>query len=102
MTQPQLQQHLQTQSQSARMACIAAEFMAGLPSPAEDQKQRMQYQVDRLSHHLRDKQQSSPQQQLRQVRESWYACMPMHPDDYDSLQARFDRAIAAAEKVLAH
>ena len=101
MTQPQLQQHLQAQSQSARMACIAAEFMAGLPSPAEDQKQRMQYQVDRLSHHLRDKQQSSPQQQLRQVRESWYACMPMHPDDYDSLQARFDRAIAAAEKVLA-
>jgi len=101
MAQQQLQQHLQAQSQSARMTCIAAEFMAGLPSPSEDQKQRMQYQVDRLSHHLRDKQQSSPQQQLRQVRESWYACMPMHPDDYDSLQARFDRAIAAAEKVLA-
>jgi len=96
----QLQQQLQQHSEAARAACIAAEFMAGLPSPAADQQQRMQYQVDRLSHHLRDKQQSSPAQQLRQVRENWYACMPMHPDDYATMQARFDRAMAAAEKIL--
>lgn len=95
-----LQAHLQQHSQSARAACIAAEFMAGLPSPAQDQQQRMQYQVERLSQHLRDKQQTSPAQQLRQIRQSWYACMPMHPDDYTTLQARFDRAIAAAEKIL--
>jgi len=95
-----LQAQLQQQSESARAVCIAAEFIAGLPSPEQDQQQRMQYQVDRLSQHLRDKQQSSPGQQLRQVRQNWYACMPMHPDDYTTLQARFDRAIAAAEKIL--
>jgi hypothetical protein len=26
--------------------------------------------------------------------------MPMHPDDHTTLQARFDQAIAAAEKIL--
>ena len=33
----------------ARLLCIRLEFVAGLPSPDEEQEQRMQYQVDRLA-----------------------------------------------------
>ncbi len=33
----------------ARALCIRLEFISGLPSPAEDRDQRMQYQVDRLA-----------------------------------------------------
>lgn len=40
------QEQLQTR---ARALCIRLEFIAGLQSPAEDQAQRMQYQVDRLA-----------------------------------------------------
>ncbi len=35
--------------EQARELCIRMEFVAGLPSPNEDQEQRMKYQVDRLA-----------------------------------------------------
>jgi hypothetical protein len=35
--------------EKARLLCIRLEFVAGLPSPEEEQDQRMQYQVDRLA-----------------------------------------------------
>ncbi len=102
MSPAELQTHLQAQSEQARMACIAAEFMAGLPSPAADRQTRMEYQVNRLSQHLRDKEQQSPDQQLRLIRERWYASMPMLPADHVKLKQRFEQAITAAEKLIRH
>lgn len=97
----QLLEQLSNRTDIARELCIAAEFMAGLPSPAEDQEARMHYQVKRLAERMGQQNSADPRSELHTLQTRWYDNLPINPDQFERLQSRFDSSINAAEKIVA-
>ncbi len=91
----------QTPSQhedSLRLLCIRAEILADMKTPEEDQEQRMQYQMGRLSAGLgqdrtsHDKMHAAPDLQLE-----WCASPSISAENYEKLQDRFSKAMNAID-----
>ena len=80
-------------SDALRDACIGLEITAGLESPAEDQRARMAYQVQRLAQGLG--QAGSLQQQISDSVSQWLA---LNADQ--AWQQRYNSALLAAAKQL--
>jgi hypothetical protein len=80
-------------SDALRDACIALEIAAELASPAEDQRARMAYQVQRLAQGLG--QTESLQQQISNSVSQW---LILNADQ--AWQQRYNKALLAAAKLL--
>ena len=78
--------------------CLQLEIAAGIDSPAEFAQARMQFQVSRLAdamHHKLDESRSR-QDQLQDLQLAWYQAGPVPLTSQESLEVRFERAIAAS------
>jgi hypothetical protein len=78
--------------------CLQLEITAGIDSPAEFADARMQLQVSRLAdalHHKLDEPRAR-QDRLRDLQMTWYQTGPVPAEAQDSLEARFQRALAAS------
>lgn len=88
---------LEKHDAKARVLCITAEFLSGLPSPEEDKDARMQYQVSRLAERMSQRdQQQELSAELRELEQRWYANQPLSPAHYKTLNSRFSKALKAA------
>jgi len=77
--------------------CLQVEIAAGIDSPAEFTQARMQFQVSRLADavHHKNEETRSRHDQLRELQMKWYQAGPAPMEAQGSLEARFERAIAA-------
>ncbi|MDX2428603.1 MAG: DUF349 domain-containing protein [Xanthomonadales bacterium] len=84
---------IQTQ---ARALCITLEFLAGLPSPAEDRDQRMKYQVDRLAQSMSG---ATPRQaaneEALEAEKTWLGFYALPEADFGTFGKRIKRALSA-------
>jgi hypothetical protein len=84
--------------ESAQALCIQAEFFSGMESPADCQKQRMAYQVSRLSERMGGGNASSPKAEATELESKWLALGPLPLDKAQELDRRFWAAIEHFEK----
>ncbi|MDT8408794.1 MAG: DUF349 domain-containing protein [Wenzhouxiangellaceae bacterium] len=93
----QLTAEVQALTGDARQVVIEMECLAGVETPEEDRRQRMDYQINRLSHRLAD---GAPRPDLGSERtglqQRWLESLPHQPDQHGKLKKRFE----AAEKIL--
>lgn len=76
----------------ARQVLIEMEFLAGLESPEEDRKARMQYQVERLARRLGERdRQPGLAEELAGLRERWYRSLPLPLERYEAMAKRFEK-----------
>lgn len=75
----------------ARDLLIELEFIAGLETPEEDRARRMNYQLQRLASHMRERSRDSAEKSLANALARWFAQSPQH----ESLETRFLRAARA-------
>jgi exonuclease SbcC len=87
------------EQETARKLCICLEFLAGLPSPAQEKDLRMQYQVDRLSESLSgERKRMSAVDEAKMLEAEWLA-LPWIPDrDYDVFGKRIKKALKTIEQ----
>jgi len=84
---------LQTQ---ARLLCIRLEFVAGLESPQEDRKQRMQYQVDRLAESMSGESARQPaKDEARDSERIWLGMYALPESEFKSFGKRVKLALTA-------
>ncbi len=96
----ELRARLQQHAEQAHQLCITAEFLSGLPSPAEDRAARMQYQVERLAQRMSQRAgQQELSAELRELEREWYANQPLPPEHYLPLNKRFQKALRAAQQL---
>jgi exonuclease SbcC len=78
--------------------CLQMEIAAGIDSPAEFAGARMQFQVSRLADamHHKIEEPRARQDQLRALQKAWYQAGPVPSEAQGSLEARFERAMAAS------
>ena len=81
---------------AARTLLIELEFLSGQETPVEDRQRRMNFQVQRLASHLRDRSSTTPESELARLMRSWFENAPQH----DALEQRFVRATTAAIETL--
>ncbi len=90
------------QLQAARQVAIELEFLAGLETPAADQALRMAYQVQRLASRMTDRQRLPDlANEVEQLQQRWYECLPLPPEQSDGLQARVRQALNILRSLLA-
>lgn len=78
----------------ARLLSIRLEFLAGLESPANEQAQRMQYQVDRLAQSMSgDVTRQSAEEEARELEKSWLAMYLLPEAEFKSFGARIKKAL---------
>ena len=75
-----------------RLLCIRLEILAGLESPKEDEKQRMEYQVNRLTKGIGQTQQDTPTE-ISEIRGLWCGIGATEHSLLPALKARYQRAI---------
>jgi len=79
----------------ARALCITLEFLAGLPSPAEDRDQRMKYQVDRLAQSMSG---ATPRQaaneEALEAEKTWLGFYALPEADFGTFGKRIKRALS--------
>lgn len=77
--------------------CLRMEILAGVDSPPEMARARMEYQVNRLSRAMGhgEPESGDPRAEALDVERSWYLCAPSAPDRAEELEARFHRALEA-------
>ena len=81
------------EAQHARDWLVQLEFLAGRESPAEDRQRRLNFQVGRLSSHLRgERDTAARQRELDELLAAWFALAPQP----DALEQRFEEAATAA------
>jgi hypothetical protein len=79
--------------------CLHMEVAAGIDSPAEFAEARMRLQVSRLAdalHHRRDEDRARGDH-VRNLQVAWYEIGPVPREARGELEARFERALAAAQ-----
>ncbi len=77
-----------------RTLCIRAEILAEQDSPAEDQKRRMEYQMNRLSAGLGQGKGNNKQQESEALKIEWHCSGPANFAAYPALKQRFMTALA--------
>lgn len=96
-----LVQRLNAALEQASQLCLAIEYLAGLDSPADQQQARMAYQVQRLAERMGQASlQPSPQEELEQLEQAWFALQPLAPEQAAAYQQRFRNAWEVAIKTL--
>lgn len=96
-----LVQRLNEALEQASQLCLAIEYLAGLDSPADQQQARMTYQVQRLAERMGQASfQPSPQEELEQLEQAWFALQPLAPEQAAAYQQRFRNAWELAIKTL--
>ena len=92
-----LQAEVAESTARARQVVIEMECLAGLETPAEDKQQRMDYQIQRLSHRLGE---GAPRTDLNTefdaLQKRWIESFPHDPAAHAALKKRFE----AAERIL--
>jgi hypothetical protein len=91
---------LQDAENALRLLCIRLEILAGLPSPIEDQAQRMEFQMSRLQEALTQSQQESHSlaevwEQVFKLQQCWH-CTPFN-QVFESLEQRFQATLITLE-----
>jgi len=80
----------------ARALCIRLEFVAGLQSPAEDQDQRMQYQVDRLAESMSGESSRQPAvDEAYEAEKTWLAMYAIPEAEFELFGKRIKQALTA-------
>ena len=77
--------------EAARELLIRLEFLAAIDSPEEDRSLRMNFQVQRLSSRMRDRAAVSPERELTELLNAWFAQTPQ----VTALEQRFAAAAQA-------
>ncbi len=84
----------------ARQVVVEMEFLAGMDSPPEDQKRRMDYQVKRLASRLGDRsQQPDLATELASLQHRWLTSLPHPPEDHNRLAKRFEKCQNVVRKM---
>ncbi len=79
---------------TARKQCICLEFLAGIPSPDEEQELRMQYQVDRLSESLSGaRKRMSAMDEAKMLESDWLASPFIPEPEYTAFRQRINTAV---------
>ncbi len=79
----------------AHILCIQLEFLAGLPSPAEDRDLRMKYQVDRLAESMSGARIRQPAaEEAREAEKAWLGLYALPEADFDTFGQRIKRALS--------
>ncbi|MES2684277.1 MAG: DUF349 domain-containing protein [Pseudomonadota bacterium] len=81
---------LAANEQALRMLCIRAEILAGLPTPAEDQALRREYQLQRLVQGMGQRLKAG-EIPLDAMAMEWVSVGPVEESAYAALQERFRR-----------
>lgn len=76
-----------------RLLCIRAELLASIPSPAEDETLRREYQVERLMRGMGQGIQSD-ERDVEALLGEWIAAPAIEATRHDALEARFQQALA--------
>jgi hypothetical protein len=85
-------ENMQTQ---ARALCIALEFIAGLPSPAEDRDQRMKYQVDRLAQSMSgEAPRQAANEEALEAEKTWLGFYALPEAEFGNFGKRIKRALS--------
>ena len=83
----------------ARQVVVEMEFLAGMDSPADDQKRRMDYQVKRLASRLGDRsQQPDLATELASLQHRWLTSLPHPPKIHSELAKRFEKCQTVVQK----
>lgn len=77
--------------------CLHLEILAQIDSPPELTKERLRFQVTRLTEHMRDGE-KDPLQATSRLLQEWYLCGPAPARDAASLEERFLRVRRAIEE----
>jgi len=77
--------------EAARELLVHLEFLAGIDSPEEDRPLRMNLQVQRLSSRMRDRTATTPERELSNLLNAWFA----QPQQMPALEERFTAAAQA-------
>jgi len=77
--------------------CLRLEILAQVDSPPELSKERLQFQVTRLTEHMREGEKDPLEARSRLLHE-WYLCGPAPASLAAALEERFLRAHSAIEK----
>jgi len=80
---------------AARDLLVEIEFFAGVETPAEDRQRRMNFQVQRLALHMRDRVAATPESELVRLMRAWF-----DQSSTAELEDRFARAAQAAIETL--
>jgi hypothetical protein len=95
-----LQEEVAECTAGARQVVIEMECLAGVETPAEDKQQRMDYQIQRLSHRLGE---GAPRTDLNTefdaLRLRWIKSFPHDPAVHARLKKRFDAAELILEQM---
>lgn len=83
-------------SNQARALAIRLEFIAGLPSPAEDRDQRMQYQVDRLAESMSGETVRQPAfEEASEAENTWLGMYALPEAEFKVFGKRIQLALSA-------
>ena len=88
---------LQQGDEQGRQVAVEMEFLAGLETPEEERKRRMDYQVQRLAQRMSERHaQPDLGSELDQLMGRWYQSLPHTPEVHGSLVKR----LAAGRKII--
>jgi hypothetical protein len=77
----------------ARQVAVEMEFLSGLDTPKDDQKLRMDYQVQRLAKRMGERQhQPDLASEASDLQVRWFRSLPHPPERHENLKKRFRRA----------
>lgn len=86
----------------ARQVVIEMECLSGLETPAEDKQQRMDYQIQRLSHRLGEgAPRTDLETELAALRARWIESFPHDPDSHGALKQRYEAAARILDQMTA-
>jgi len=89
-------EEIASRSKQAHTLCISLEFIAGLPSPAEDRDQRMKYQVDRLAQSMSGESARRPAfEEALEAEKTWLGFYALPEDDFAAFGKRIKQALSA-------
>lgn len=74
-----------------RLLCLQMEILAGIQSPLEAMKERLEFQVSRLTGRL-SQGVADPLDEFPQLERAWYACGQGPAANIEALEQRFERA----------
>jgi len=77
--------------------CLHLEILAGVESPPELTRERLQFQVTRLTEHMRDGERD-PLEATSRLLQEWYLCGPAPAPQAPALEERFQRARRTIEE----
>ncbi len=90
--QPYTDDVLLSNTESQLLACLKAEVILDLPSPDEYAKQRMAYQIERLSASM--KKNTQAQENIETLKQQLLTTGPIQADKYETILARIEPVLS--------